>query len=215
MNPTSLPETAPTTERKGFSAWIRRQKARVEALAHRPTGARWLFAIAFMESSFFPIPPDVLLFPLAASAPKKALRFSLICTVGSVLGALLGWVIGYTLYESVGKAILDFYHVTDKAEIVLEKYRENAFWAIVIAGFTPIPYKAFTILAGMGATVGIPMLLGASVVGRGARFFLVGGIVRLVGPKVMPFIEKYLDVLAIAFTILLIGGIVVLKFILK
>jgi membrane protein YqaA with SNARE-associated domain len=208
-------EAAPTQEitprRKGLFGWLRRQKERVEALADSPHGGWWLFIIAFMESSFFPIPPDVLLLPLAASAPKRALRFALICTVGSILGAVGGWFIGYILYDTVGKAILEFYGVTEKAEMVLEMYRANAFWAIVTAGFTPIPYKVFTILAGMNHTVGLPMLVGASVVGRGARFFLEGVLVRIVGPTVKPWIEKHFDTLAVIFTVLLIGGILALK----
>ncbi|MDA1190970.1 MAG: DedA family protein [Candidatus Poribacteria bacterium] len=197
--------------RRGLFGWMRRQKDRVEALAESPRAGWWLFVIAFMESSFFPIPPDVLLLPLAASAPRKSLRFAAICTAGSVIGAILGWVIGYAMYESVGRLILDFYHATDAVDVVLAKYRENAFAAIIVAGFTPIPYKAFTILAGVNATVALPMLLGASVIGRGARFFLLAGIVRLVGPSVKPWVDKYFDVLAIVFTVLLIGGFFVLK----
>jgi membrane protein YqaA with SNARE-associated domain len=191
--------------------WLRGQKERVEALAESPRATWWLASIAFAESSFFPIPPDVLLLPLAASAPKRALRFAFICTVASVAGAILGWFIGLWLYDSVGRAILDFYGVTEKAAQVLEMYRRNAFVSIVIAGFTPIPYKAFTILAGMNQTVGLPLLLAASVVGRGCRFFLVAGLVRLVGPTVKPWIEKHFDTLAVVFTLLLVGGIVALK----
>lgn len=191
--------------------WIRQQKARVEALAQSPRAALWLAIIAFVESSFFPIPPDALLLPLAASAPKRALRFAFVCTTFSVLGAVLGWFIGYLFYDSVGRAIIEFYGVTAKADQVLGMYRENAFWAIVIAGFTPIPYKVFTILAGMNQTVGIPLLLAASVVGRGGRFFLVGGLVRLVGPAVQPWIERHFDTLAVVFTVLLVSGLVALK----
>ena len=205
---------ATPTPRKGVRGWMRRQKTRVEALAESPRAGWWLFAIAGMESSFFPIPPDVLLLPLAASAPRRALRFAAICTVGSVLGAVGGWLIGYAFYDTVGRAILEFYQITDKAERVLELYRQNAFGAILVAGFTPIPYKAFTILAGMNATVALPLLLGASVIGRGARFFLVGGAVRLVGPAVKPWIDRYFDLLAVAFVVLLVGGFLVLKVVL-
>lgn len=199
------------TSQKGIFGWMRRQKRRVEVLAESSQAPWWLAAIAFVESSFFPVPPDVLLLPLAASSPKRALRFAGICTGASVAGAILGWLIGFGLYETFGRAILEFYGVTDKAHQVLEMYRQNAFLAIVIAGFTPIPYKAFTILAGTNQTVGLPLLLGASLIGRGGRFFLVGGLIRLVGPSVKPWIEKHFDMLAVAFMILLIGGILVLK----
>jgi len=210
------PAVAPTDltvppPRPGIFGWMRRQKRRVEALAESPRAIGWLAGIAFVESSFFPIPPDVLLLPLAASAPKRALRFALVCTLASVAGAVLGWLIGYGLYGSLGRPILELYGLTEKATEVLDMYRRNAFLAIVIAGFTPIPYKVFTILAGMNRTVELPLLLGASLVGRGGRFFLVGGLVRLVGPQVQPWIERHFDTLAVVFVLLLVGGLLALK----
>lgn len=190
---------------------MRRQKERVGALAESPQATWWLAGIAFAESSFFPVPPDALLLPLAASSPRQSLRFAGICTGASVAGAILGWLIGFGFYETVGSALLEFYGISEKAHQVLEMYRQNAFLAIVVAGFTPIPYKAFTILAGVNQTVGLPLLLGASLIGRGGRFFLVGGLIRVVGPVVKPWIEKHFDRLAVVFTILLVGGILALK----
>lgn len=208
---TQPPTTTDTTEARGFFGWLRRLKRRVELLAESPYASWWLFGVAFVESSFFIIPPDVLLLPLAAAAPRRALRFALICTIGSVLGAVLGWYIGYLFYDTIGEWILRTLHISDKVDTVLIKYQENAVGWIMVAGFTPIPYKVFTIVAGWKATVGLPTLLGASIVGRGARFFLVAGIVRIVGPKVMPWVDRYFDILAVAFAALLIVGFIVVK----
>lgn len=193
---------------------VRRLKGWVEARAESRHASLWLFLIAAMESSFFPIPPDVLLLPLGAAAPKRALRFALICTVGSVLGGVGGWVIGYFVYDTLGQAIFEFYGLTHEVETVLAKYGENGFAAIVVAGFTPIPYKVFTILAGSNAAVALPVLIGASCVGRGARFFIEGGLLCILGPAVMPFVDRYFDLLVVAFTVLLIGGFVVVRLVL-
>ncbi|MDE0022455.1 MAG: DedA family protein [Candidatus Poribacteria bacterium] len=208
---TQPPTTTDPTEARGFFGWLRRLKRRVELLAESPYASWWLFGVAFVESSFFIIPPDVLLLPLAAAAPRRALRFALICTIGSVLGAVLGWYIGYLFYDTIGEWILQTLHISDKVNTVLIKYQENAVGWIMVAGFTPIPYKVFTIVAGLNETVGLPTLLGASIVGRGARFFLVAGIVRIVGPKVMPWVDRYFDILAVAFAALLIIGFIVVK----
>jgi membrane protein YqaA with SNARE-associated domain len=212
--PNSEEPEATYTEGWAIFRKVRQLKGWVEARAESRHAAWWLFLIAVMESSFFPIPPDVLLLPLGAAAPKRALRFALICTVGSVIGGVGGWAIGYFLYETVGQAIFEFYGVTHEVEEVLAKYGENGFAAIVVAGFTPIPYKVFTILAGSNATVALPVLIGASCVGRGARFFLEGGLIRVVGPAVMPWVDRYFDMLVVVFTVLLIGGFVVVRLVL-
>ena len=194
-----------------FSGWTRRLRQRVEALAESRRAVYWLFAIAFAEASVFPIPPDVLLLPLAGAAPRRAWRLTVICTAGSLLGAIGGWFIGYLLYDAVGRPILSFYHVTAEAEEVLARYDENALLAIVIAGFTPIPYKVFTILAGMNATVALPTLVGASLIGRGGRFGLVAGIAAFAGPRVAPIVERHFNLFAVAFVVLLVGGFLFVK----
>lgn len=169
-----------------------------------------LFAIAFAESSFFPIPPDVLLMALAISEPRRALFYAGVCTVGSVTGGILGYAIGYSFYEVAGRPIVEFYGVTEKFDFVGQKYEDNAFAAIAIAGFTPIPYKVFTIAAGV-FHIGIPTLIGASIVGRAGRFVLVGGLIRLFGPSIRTFIDKYFNILSILFVVLLIGGFFVVR----
>lgn len=170
-----------------------------------------LFILAFCESSFFPIPPDVLLIPMVAANIKRWWRNALICTLGSVIGAFLGYLIGYVFYESIGKPIVDFYNLQEQVQVIGQKYADNAFWTIFIAAFTPIPYKLITIAAGL---FGLPIyvLVVASAIGRGARFFIVSGLIRIFGTRIVNFIEKYFDWLSIAFVVLLVGGFLAIKY---
>jgi membrane protein YqaA with SNARE-associated domain len=172
-----------------------------------------LFVLAFAESSFFPIPPDVLLVALALGAPRRALRFALICTVGSVLGGVAGYAIGWGFWEGVGRRILiDTYGFEDAFERVGEMYRQNAFLAVFTAAFTPIPYKVFTIAAGVfHDSVSLPTLVLASIVGRGARFFLVAGLIARFGAPATRFIDAHFNRLALLFAVLLVGGFVLVK----
>lgn len=179
--------------------------------AEKPHGTWALFILAFCESSFFPIPPDVLLMALAVAVPKKAFKYALVCSAGSVLGGCFGYLIGYEFYEYAGKPIVNLYNINDKFETVSGLYQNNAFMAIVVAGFTPIPYKVFTIAAGV-CKINIFTLILASIVGRSARFFLVAGLFYAFGPTIKVFIEKYFNILTIIFTIILIGGFVALKY---
>ena len=169
-----------------------------------------LFFIAFAESSFFPIPPDVLLIALAISASRRSLFYSLVCSVGSVVGGMLGYLIGLEFYEHLGHRIIDFYGVSEQFDYVGGRYQENAFLAVVIAGFTPLPYKVFTIAAGLFR---IPFLefVAGSAVGRSGRFILVGGLIRIFGPSIKTFIDRYLNILSILFVILLVVGFVVMR----
>lgn len=175
--------------------------------------ASWaLFLIAFAESSFFPVPPDVLLIPMVIAERKKWFQIALICSVGSILGALLGYYIGYQFYELIGQKIVDLYNLQPAVDIVSAKYHEHAFIAIFTAAFTPIPFKVFTIVAGL-VKISITTLIVASAIGRSARFFIVAILLRLFGEKIQYFIEKYFNLLTIVFVVLLIGGFVCIKFI--
>jgi membrane protein YqaA with SNARE-associated domain len=178
--------------------------------AETPYGSWALFLLAFSESSFFPIPPDVLLIALAVAVPRKAMRFALICSVGSVLGGCFGYLIGWQFMGSIGAKIVVFYGLDDKVDYIGNLYRNYDAWAIGIAGFTPIPYKVFTIAAGM-FKINFAVFIVASFISRSARFFLVGGLIYLFGPRIQLFIEKYFNILVVAFTILLITGFVVIK----
>lgn len=171
-----------------------------------------LFAIAFIESSFFPIPPDVLLIAMVIADRLKWLRYALISTIGSVCGALFGYLIGWGLYETIGKFIVETYKLQAIVELIGKKYAENAFLTIFTAAFTPIPYKAITITAGL-FKISLLVLIVASIIGRAGRFFLVAGALRVFGEKIAASIEKYFDVLSLIFVALLIIGFLLLKYI--
>lgn len=179
--------------------------------AQTPHSTWALFILAFCESSFFPIPPDVLLMALAVALPKKSFKYALVCSVGSILGGCFGYLIGYGFFEYVGRPIISFYNITDVFNSVSIQYQNNAFAAIAVAGFTPIPYKVFTIAAGV-CKVNIFTLFLASALSRSARFFLIAGMFYLFGPRIKLFIEKYFNVLTIIFVILLIGGFIAIKY---
>lgn len=170
----------------------------------------WALAgLSFTESSFFPVPPDVLLIALCAGKPKKSFYFAFICSVASVLGGILGYFIGSQLWN-LAEPILHFYGWFDKIEQLGDIYRQHAAWAIAAAGFTPIPYKIFTITGGyFKINFGIFVL--ASTLARSARFFLVSGLIFFFGDKIKKIIDKYFNVITILFFILLIGGFIILK----
>ena len=178
--------------------------------AQTPQAPWALFGIAFMESSFFPIPPDVLLIAMCVAKPKNWLRTAFICTCGSVCGALLGYSIGWGLYESIGKLIVQTYHLQSMMDLIGQKYAHNAFLTVFTAAFTPIPFKVITIAAGL-FKINLGILIIASTIGRAGRFFMVAGILRLFGKKIEDSIEKYFDIFSIVFLALLIGGFVALK----
>lgn len=173
-----------------------------------------LFAIAFIESSFFPIPPDVLLIAMVVADRKRWIRWASICTIGSVLGALFGYLIGLSLYETVGKSIVDFYNLQNVVEMIRVKYQANAFLTIFTAAFTPIPYKAITITAGL-FKISLLTLVIASIIGRAGRFFLVAAALRIFGKRIADSIEKYFDIFSLVFMALLIAGFLFLKYALK
>ena len=178
--------------------------------ASHPHASWMLFFVSFIESSVFLIPPDVLLIPMTLAEPKKWFRFGLITTIGSVLGGIGGYYIGYALWETAGKAIVAFYGLGDAMAAVEMKYQANAFAAIFTAALTPIPYKVFTITAGL-FQIPLMTLIAASVVGRGMRFFAVAWLVGHFGEPVKEFIERYFDVLTIAATALLVAGFIVVR----
>lgn len=181
--------------------------------AETPYGAWALFWLAFCESSFFPIPPDILLIALAIAIPKKSLKYALICSVGSVMGGCLGYLIGWQFMSAIGDRIIEFYGLSSRVDTIVALYQNYDAWAIGIAGFTPIPYKVFTISAG-AFDINFAVFLMASGISRSARFFLVGGLIYAFGPGIKKFIDKYFDILAVAFTILLVAGFVIIKYLL-
>ncbi len=183
-------------------------------------GAVALFLFAFAESSFFPIPPDVLLIALCLGAVARSFRFAAICTAGSILGAMLGYAIGFfawqtTAGEYTALAHFFFNHVfsVEAFEKVGALYDQYNFWIVFTAGFTPLPYKIFTITGGL-FHINFVMFLIASIFSRGLRFFLIAGLIWKFGAPIKGFIDKYFNLLAIAFTVLLVGSFFLLGYVL-
>ena len=193
--------------------WVRSLYDWVVGLSERPNAVRTLFVIAFAESSFFPIPPDVLLIPLAIGNPRRALRFAALCTVGSSLGALLGYFLGLEFYEVIGQRIVAFYSAGEQYERVQALYQQWDVVAIALAGFTPIPFKIFTITAGVFKINLITFTI-VVVLSRGARFFLLGGLIWRFGPNIQNFVDRYFNRLVVLFSILLVGGFFIVKYVL-
>ncbi|MDP6689266.1 MAG: YqaA family protein [Alphaproteobacteria bacterium] len=176
--------------------------------------ANWaLGAVSFVESSVFPIPPDVMLIPMVLAQRHKALLIALICTVASVLGGLLGYAIGAYLFDALGKPILDFYGYGEKFASFQGRYNEWGVWIVLIAGLTPFPYKVITIASGVTG-LSLPVFLIASVVARGLRFAIVTALLWYFGAPIRDFIERYLGLLFTLFMVLLIGGFAVVKLVL-
>ncbi len=180
--------------------------------ARTPYGALALFILAFIESSFFPIPPDILLIALCLSVPAKSFKYAFIAALGSVIGGCFGYLIGMKFMSAVGVKIIEFYNIAEQFEYIKELYSRYDAWAVGIAGFTPIPYKIFTITAG-AFNINFKVFIFASLISRGLRFFLIGWLIFAMGEKIKPLIDKYFNTLAIIFVILLILGFVSIKFI--
>ncbi|HEU4629223.1 MAG TPA: YqaA family protein [Gemmatimonadaceae bacterium] len=197
----------PTAPRRGP---VRRLYDWTLSWADRPGGTWALFGLAFAESSFFPIPPDVLLMALCMGRPRRSFWFALVTTVGSVLGGIAGYFIGHSLFEQVGRPILEWYGATAAFDRVGDLYRANLVVALGTAGFTPVPYKVFTIAGGAFAVPLLPFVL-ISIVSRGARFVLVGTLIYYFGPPVKSFIDRYFNLLSVLFVVLLVGGFALVK----
>jgi membrane protein YqaA with SNARE-associated domain len=184
---------------------LRRLYDWVLKLAERP-GATWaLAAVSFAESSFFPVPPDVMLVPMCLARRDRAWYYATVCTVASVLGGLVGYAIGAVLYDTLGRYIIQLYGYNEAAEQFRAAYAEWGHWVILIKGLTPIPYKLITITSGF-ADYNLFWFVVLSVVTRGGRFFIVAGIVYRWGQPARAFVEKRLEWFALAFAILLVGG---------
>ena len=182
--------------------------------ADTPHGERALFLLSFSESSFFPVPPDVLLAPLSLGAPRKWLRFALACSIASVLGGILGYAIGVFLWSAIGPWAYAHLGPIGLTETNFDKfqrwYDRYDFWIVFTCGFTPLPYKVCTISAGV-ARITFPGFLVASAVSRSARFFMIAGLMGWKGERIKPVIDRYFNWLSLAFVALLIGGFLVIK----
>jgi len=195
--------------------WHRRLYDWVVHFSETPHGERALFVLSFAESSFFPIPPDVLLGPLALGSPRKWLRFAMFCSIASILGGILGYCIGMFFWTAIGPwayAHLGSIGLTQENFAKFQGwYDRYDFWIVFTCGFTPLPYKVCTISAGV-ARISFPGFLVASAISRSARFFLLAGLMGWKGEKIRPVLEKYFNWFSLAFVILLIGGFLVIRF---
>jgi membrane protein YqaA with SNARE-associated domain len=178
--------------------------------AHR-NARKALAGISFAESSFFPIPPDVLLIPMVLAERRKAFEIAAICTIASVIGGMLGYAIGAFLYDTVGQWVVNLYNLQDKMETFKAQYEEWGLLIILLAGFTPIPYKVFTITSGLLAyDFGLFVLL--SAVGRGGRFFLLAALLYYFGEPIRGFIERRLEVLTAGVAAIAVAGFVLVRY---
>jgi membrane protein YqaA with SNARE-associated domain len=174
--------------------------------------ALWaLAAVAFVESSVFPIPPDILMIPMILATPRRAWLIAGVACVCSVLGGLAGYYIGWGLFESVGRPVLEFYGKDAYFDEFAVRYNDFGAWAVLIAGITPFPYKVITIMSG-ATGLSLPVFIVASVIARGLRFFIVAGLLWKFGAPIKDFIEKRLGLMFTLFIILLLGGFYVVRF---
>lgn len=179
--------------------------------AHTPYAVPVLFGLAFVESSVFPIPPDVLLVALCLGRPRQSFYFATVCTVGSVLGGLFGYLIGHQFWHLTSTFFFNYIFSENLFLQVQSIYNKYDFLAIFVSGFTPIPYKVFTIAAGV-FNINLFTFTIASICGRSGRFFLVALLIFLFGKKVKDFIDKYFGLLTVAFTVLFLGGFILVKY---
>ena len=172
-----------------------------------PNAGRWLFLISFAESSFFPIPPDLLLMPIVARLRSKWRYYAAITTIASVVGGIFGYLIGALFFNFVGTLLVKTYHLEKELEQVSMLFQQNAFWAIFTAAFTPIPYKIFTIAGGLFRIDSLTFII-ASILGRGMRFFAVAYLMKLFGGHIGKLAFKYFNLLTLVVGIVIIGFIV-------
>ncbi|WP_215762692.1 YqaA family protein [Acetobacter sp. P1H12_c] len=190
---------------------LNRLYARVLRHAASPNAPWWLMALAFAEASFFPLPPETLLVPMVLSRRDKAWVYAALCTVGSVTGGILGWIIGAFLLEHLALPIVHFYHAEHTLAALQEKFRQWGVWIILFKGLTPIPYKFVTIASGMAHFALLPFVA-ASLVTRGMRFFLVAGLLWKFGAPIETFLERRLPLVMGVFAVLLVGGVLALRY---
>lgn len=180
--------------------------------ANSKHSAAALFSLAFAESSFFPVPPDVLLIGVLAINSKRWWHYALVCTLGSVAGGMFGYFIGWALFEAIGKRIVDFYNLHAAVDAIGIKYGQHSFLTVFTAAFTPIPYKLITITAGL-FKISFFSLVTASIIGRGARFFMIAFALKLFGAKINNLVIKYFNVVSLAAAVVVVLSFVAIKFV--
>jgi membrane protein YqaA with SNARE-associated domain len=184
---------------------------RILRLAAGPNALGALLVVSFVESSFFPIPPDILLIPMILARPRDAWRLAAFCMLASVAGGFLGYAIGYFLFDAIGRPILNFYNAMDRYEALKAGFDQWGVWIIILKGITPIPYKLVTIASGV-AQFDLGLFIAASIVSRSLRFFLIAALLWWFGDPVREFIERRLMLVTSLFAVGLVGGFVVLRY---
>lgn len=190
---------------------LKRAYDRMMGLAGHRHALWWLALVSFVESSVFPIPPDVMLIPMVLAERRKAWLFAGVATLSSVVGGWLGYAIGHFLFEAVGRPIIDFYHLSAGFAAFQAKFNQWGGWIVLIKGMTPIPYKLITIASGVTGLDPLVFTL-ASIASRAMRFFLVAGLLYFFGEPIRVFIERRLTLVTTAFVVLLVGGFLALRF---
>ncbi len=174
--------------------------------------ASWFLAIiSFSESSFFPIPPDIILIPMVIARRSKAFIYAFVCTISSVFGGLAGYCIGFYFYNTIGIMILNYYHLIDQFSSLEQYYLQYGILFVLGAGFTPFPFKFITIASGVFG-LNIFLFIGASIIARGLRFYIIAFLLKFFGSTIEKIIDKYFNLLASLFFIMLIGSIIIIKF---
>jgi len=186
-------------------AWLRRLYHWTLSWADHPNAGWALFGIAVIEASVFPIPPDILLIALALGQPHAAFRFAAMSTVGSTIGAMLGYAIGMFLFTTVALPIIEFYHAMETFNHVQQWFVDYGVAIVLVAGFSPIPFKVITIAAGAFG-LSFPAFIIATIVSRGVRFYLEAALLRWGGDRLREFVEKYFEWLTVAVAVAVLGG---------
>lgn len=190
---------------------LQRLYQRILAIAAGPHALWALLLVSFAESSFFPLPPDLLLIPMILARPRAAWRLALLCMLASVAGGVLGYAIGYFLFDAVGRPVLEFYRAMDRYDSLKAGFDQWGVWIIILKGMTPIPYKLITIASGV-AHFDLAAFIGASIVSRSLRFFLLAALLWWFGDAARDFIERRLTLVTSVFVVLLVGGFVALRY---
>ncbi len=193
-----------------LNRWLRQTYDYIINLSGKQNALVWLAVISFVESSFFPIPPDIMLIPMILATPKKAWKIAGICTISSIFGAYLGYIIGVYFFELIAEPLLNFYGYLEKFNEFKHLYEEYGAWIVFGAGITPFPYKIITIASGV-VHLNLAVFTVASILARGLRFFLIAWLLKTYGEKMRLFIEKNLGWLSVLFLVLLIGGFALIK----
>ncbi|MBP2230716.1 membrane protein YqaA with SNARE-associated domain [Azospirillum agricola] len=185
---------------------------RIQRLSARDDAVWWMSAVSFAESSFFPLPPDVMLVPMCLAKPKKLWFYTNVCALASLLGGILGYALGFYLFESVGRLIIDFYNAQESFHRFQDMFAEFGPWFLILKGVTPIPYKLLTITAGF-AHLDLTIFILCSIVARFSRFYMIAILLHFYGPQVQEIIEKRLMLVTTVLLVVVVGGLLSFKFV--